>query len=103
MKPGPLSPLVFGSAYLICYSGGGHACSYNAAGTIVYQRNGGTSAASPYSAGVMALVLQKMGGARQGLANPTFYKLASRGREAASARVDRVCFQAFEQCTEIFF
>ena len=87
---GPESPLVFGSAYLICYSGGGHACSYNAVGNIVYQRNGGTSAASPYSAGVMALVIQKMGGARQGLANPTFYKLASREMSLSSCNSNTV-------------
>jgi hypothetical protein len=44
---------------------------------IVFQENGGTSAASPFSAGVMALVLQKTGSA-QGLANPVFYSLAAK-------------------------
>lgn len=38
---------------------------------------GGTSASSPSAAGIMALVLQKMNGQPQGLANYTFYKLAS--------------------------
>jgi hypothetical protein len=38
---------------------------------------GGTSASSPSAAGIMALVLQKMGGQPQGLANYVFYKLAS--------------------------
>jgi subtilase family serine protease len=37
---------------------------------------GGTSASSPAAAGIMALVLQKMGGQPQGLANYVFYKLA---------------------------
>jgi len=37
----------------------------------------GTSAASPAAAGIMALVLQKMNGQPQGLANYVFYKLAS--------------------------
>ena len=37
---------------------------------------GGTSASSPSAAGIMALILQKMGGQPQGLANYVFYKLA---------------------------
>src|SRR5947209_834522 len=36
---------------------------------------GGTSAASPSFAGLMALVVQSKAGARQGNANPTFYKM----------------------------
>ena len=39
---------------------------------------GGTSASSPSAAGIMALVLQKMGGQPQGLANYVFYKLAGK-------------------------
>jgi Pro-kumamolisin, activation domain/Bacterial Ig-like domain (group 3) len=39
---------------------------------------GGTSASSPAAAGIMALVLQKMGGQPQGLANYVFYKLAAK-------------------------
>jgi subtilase family serine protease len=38
---------------------------------------GGTSASSPAAAGVMALVLQQLGGQPQGLANYVFYKLAT--------------------------
>jgi hypothetical protein len=38
---------------------------------------GGTSASSPSAAGIMALVLQQLGGQPQGLANYVFYKLAS--------------------------
>ena len=38
---------------------------------------GGTSASSPAAAGVMALVLQQLGGQPQGLANYVFYKLAA--------------------------
>ena len=37
---------------------------------------GGTSASSPAAAGIMALVNQKMGGQRQGVANFVFYRLA---------------------------
>jgi subtilase family serine protease len=73
------------SAILFCYSGGTnpHACNYSAYDTLVYQAVGGTSAASPYWSGIMALVLQKHGGAKQGLANPTLYKLAA--KEALSS------------------
>jgi subtilase family serine protease len=66
-----------GSAILICQSSNSPTgtCKYSPSG-IVYQQDGGTSAASPYMAGIMALVLQKAG-ARQGLANPALYKLAA--------------------------
>jgi subtilase family serine protease len=83
---GSLTPIVpESSEILFCYSGGTnpHACSYSSYGTIVYQGNGGTSAASPYWSGIMAMVLQKHGGAKQGLANPTLYKLA--GKETLSS------------------
>jgi subtilase family serine protease len=78
-----LSPIVNGSEVLFCYTGGGIPCSYGDSGFTGYedidlQGNGGTSAASPYWAGIMALILQKNGGARQGLANPTLYKLHSK-------------------------
>ncbi len=80
----PADQVVYGSAYLICFTGGGSTCVYKSASDdILYQRNGGTSAATPYSAGVMAMVLQKLGGARQGLANPTFYKMAQKQYETA--------------------
>jgi subtilase family serine protease len=66
-----------GSAILICVTTTSttETCRYSPTG-IVYQQIGGTSAASPYMAGIMALVLQKTG-ARQGLANPALYKLAA--------------------------
>jgi hypothetical protein len=51
-------------------------CDYSNPDYIVYQENGGTSAATPLTAGVMALVIQKTGQA-QGLANPVFYQLAA--------------------------
>jgi hypothetical protein len=75
---GEAAEIVYGSAYIVCWTGGGSPCIYDSAlDDILYQRNGGTSAATPYSAGVMAMLLQKLGGARQGLANPTFYALAT--------------------------
>jgi subtilase family serine protease len=78
----PGDQTVYGSAYLICFTGGGSTCVYKSASDdILYERNGGTSAATPYSAGVMAMVLQKLGGARQGLANPVFYKMAQKQYE----------------------
>jgi len=66
----------------------GGTCSssdYTTPADIIYQENGGTSAASPFSAGVMALILQKIGGAKQGLANPVFYQLAA--KQSATACV----------------
>jgi len=69
-----------GSALLICQASASpdNSCDYSDPTQIIYQENGGTSAASPMTAGIMALVLQKIGGAKQGLANPVFYKLASK-------------------------
>jgi len=72
------APLVLSSEILFCYSGGGTACTYTNDIDITLQANGGTSAATPYWAGIMAMVVQKQGGARQGLANQTLYKLASK-------------------------
>jgi pseudomonalisin len=46
--------------------------------------SGGTSAASPSLAGLMALVVEKMG-ARQGNANPAFYSLANNQRAGGAA------------------
>lgn len=57
--------------YLLCIF---EYCSNGGDFFLVY---GGTSASSPAAAGVMALVNQKMGGQPQGIANYTFYKLAS--------------------------
>ena len=69
-----------GSALLICQSSASpeNSCDYSNPDYIMYQENGGTSAASPLTAGVMALVLQKVGGAKQGLANPVLYGLAAK-------------------------
>jgi subtilase family serine protease len=72
------APLVLSSEILFCYSGGGTACVYTNDIDITLQANGGTSAAAPYWAGIMAMVVQKQGGARQGLANQTLYKLANK-------------------------
>ncbi len=67
-----------GSALLICESQTGtNGCDYSDPDYIIYQENGGTSAASPMTAGIMALVVQKTGKA-QGLANPVFYSLAAK-------------------------
>ena len=57
--------------YLVCLYGG---CNY---GEDYFYYFGGTSASSPAAAGIMALVNQKMGGQRQGVANFVFYRLAS--------------------------
>lgn len=68
-----------GSALLICQASGSPetSCDYSNPDYIVYQENGGTSAASPLTAGIMALVLQRAGSA-QGLANPVLYQLAAK-------------------------
>jgi subtilase family serine protease len=73
-----------GSALLICQASASteNSCDYSNPSYITYQENGGTSAASPMTAGVMALVLQKTG-AKQGLANPVFYSLAAKENYSA--------------------
>lgn len=69
---------IIGSAILYCItSSNSPSCDYSDPDYITYQEIGGTSAASPYMAGVMALVMQKTG-TKQGLANLTLYKLAAR-------------------------
>ncbi len=67
-----------GSALLICQASTSpeKSCDYSNPNYIIYQENGGTSAASPLTAGIMALVVQKTGSS-QGLANPVFYQLAA--------------------------
>jgi subtilase family serine protease len=66
---------VNGSAILFCDStSGSGGCNYTNPNEIIYQEVGGTSASSPLMAGVMALILQKVG-ASQGLANPVLYAL----------------------------
>jgi hypothetical protein len=73
-----------GSALLVCQSSASteNSCDYSNPNYIIYQENGGTSAASPMTAGVMALILQKVG-TKQGLANPVFYSLAAKENYAA--------------------
>jgi subtilase family serine protease len=68
-----------GSALLVCQASASPetSCDYSNPNYIIYQENGGTSAASPLTAGIMALILQKTG-TKQGLANPVFYSLAAK-------------------------
>lgn len=69
---------VVGSAYLICVASESPEknCTKDYANPddIVYQEVGGTSVSSPAMAGIMALVVQKVG-SNQGLANPVLYQL----------------------------
>jgi Pro-kumamolisin, activation domain/Bacterial Ig-like domain (group 3) len=60
------------TGYAICFGGSCSSPDY-----ISVYPVGGTSASSPAAAGVMALVLQKLNGQPQGLANFVFYKLAA--------------------------
>ncbi|MGA9670471.1 MAG: protease pro-enzyme activation domain-containing protein [Terracidiphilus sp.] len=64
------------SAYLICVSEAGSACTYSSTVENGAQEIGGTSASSPAMAGVMALINQKAG-SPQGNPNAELYKLAS--------------------------
>jgi subtilase family serine protease len=71
------------SAILFCYTqNGSNGCDYSNPDYVTYQVVEGTSAASPYMAGVMAMIEQKVG-SKQGLINPTLYKLAA--QESLSA------------------
>lgn len=69
---------VAGSAYLICVASESpeKSCTkdYENPDDIVYQEVGGTSVSSPAMAGIMALVVQKVG-SNQGLANSVLYQL----------------------------
>jgi pseudomonalisin len=60
-------------AYLLCLR---NSCTPNSQGWISFAGYGGTSAATPSFAGLMALVVQKTG-TRQGQANYTLYRLAA--------------------------
>lgn len=77
--------------YLLCIGG-----SCSGTSTVQFSTVGGTSAAAPAFAGIMALIDQKNGG-RQGNANPTLYKLATQQNTAAcngssaSAQPDASC------------
>jgi len=75
----PPTPIIPSTEILICYTGGkpSHACTYDTYAEVAYQTFGGTSAATAYWAGILALVVQKQGGERQGLVNPTLYQLFS--------------------------
>ncbi len=64
---------VNGSAILFCDSVSSGSCSYSSVNGVEAQQVGGTSATSPLLAGIMALIEQTHG--RQGIANPTLYKL----------------------------
>jgi subtilase family serine protease len=90
-----LSGGVDGSAILFCSSASyTDGCDYSNPNYIIYQEVGGTSASSPYMAGVMALVMQKTG-SKQGLANPTLYKLAASDTlsacKSSSVATDNAC------------
>ncbi|MBV9612045.1 MAG: hypothetical protein JO091_06210 [Acidobacteriaceae bacterium] len=65
-------------AYLLCLRG---SCTPNSRGRISFSGYGGTSAATPSFAGIMALVVQKYG--RQGQATPVLYGLAAEQNLAA--------------------
>jgi hypothetical protein len=85
----PPTSFIAATSIVICYSGsdaayGAHPCTYSTyAKDIIFQSSGGSALSSSYWAGIMALVVQKQGGGRLGLANPTLYKLF--GKESASA------------------
>jgi len=64
------------SAYLVCISADG-SCTYSATSENLAQEIGGTSAASPAMAAVMALINQKAGSA-QGSPNAELYALAAK-------------------------
>ena len=66
-----------GSAYLICVSEVGSACTYTATSENTAQEIGGTSVSSPAMAGVMALINQKAG-TPQGNPNTVLYALAAK-------------------------
>lgn len=65
------------TAYVICDSQIGP-CTFSVASDALAQGVGGTSVASPSMAGIMALVLQQIGGTAQGLPNSVFYQLAAK-------------------------
>jgi len=65
------------SAYLICVSEAGSACTYTDSADPADQEVGGTSVSSPAMAGVMALINQKAGES-QGNPNSELYTLASK-------------------------
>jgi subtilase family serine protease len=74
-----------GSAYLFCVGSfvPDLSCDFSNSTYITYEETGGTSVSSPAMAGIMAMVLQKVGGAAQGLANPVLYELAAKDNRAS--------------------
>lgn len=84
--------------YVICLD---NDCQPNSQGQFSFEIVGGTSAAAPAFAGVMALVDQKTGGA-QGLANPVLYRLASTSdvyHDITSGSNDVHCVVGTPDCT----
>ncbi|MGA7317980.1 MAG: choice-of-anchor D domain-containing protein [Silvibacterium sp.] len=70
-------------SYVICDTDLG-ACTYTSTAAEA-QGVGGTSVASPAMAGIMALIVQKMGGAKQGNVNPALYALAAKDNRTSCA------------------
>ncbi len=66
---------ILATAYVICDSATGP-CDFSNANDAEAQGIGGTSVASPAMAGIMALIVQKVG--KQGLPNTKFYQLAAK-------------------------
>ena len=62
--------------YAGCQADQGGTCNPSGPNGLVVTVDGGTSSSAQNFAGIMAMVVQKVG-SRQGLANPTLYKLAS--------------------------
>ncbi len=85
----PLTPIIPGTSILVCYSTASHPCTYGSYADVAYQTSGGTIAAAAYWAGILALVEQKQGGERLGLANPTLYSLWA-GENLGSCNSDLV-------------
>jgi len=87
----PNGTALVGSAYLFCMSSltPDKSCNYSSSTDLVYEESGGTSISSPAMAGIMAMVLQSVSGAAQGLANPMLYKLAAK-ESAASCNSNTV-------------
>jgi trimeric autotransporter adhesin len=104
IPPSEIPPLSFilGAQVITCYSGseatyGAHPCKYDDVyKDVIFQGNGGSAISTAYWAGIMALVEQKEGGGRQGLVNPTLYKLW--GKESLSA-CNTLTVSAGNKCT----
>ena len=66
--------------YVICMSDaneGGSPCDYGVPNDVIGNAYGGTSVSAPAFAGILALVVQSYGGARQGNAAPRLYQIAT--------------------------